>query len=275
MQCPQCQAPIALPAPPWRSQWPPYVCGQCGAHWGARLCGQPFLVPPDVEPLFPLMSWQQAAKWAQGNGLRPYVYAICYPNGLPFYIGKGRRQRLMQHAAFLRLTDLWANVKRPRDEKEAVIWQLALNRDYERYAILAICETDYEAFGLEAVAIDRYGRRERGGLLCNATVATQAPPWPMPAMPDVGDARTDGEFLWNLAPELNSRGVQVGKAVWCPKCDNPGMCARSAHVRELRCPVCFHYFELVDEWKLRKWLPSGFVSDRSMEIRQPGRAACS
>ena len=259
MQCPECQAPIAVPAPPWRSQWPPYVCGQCKTQWGVRIHNaQPFVIPPDVEPLFPLMSWQQATVWAQGNAIKPYVYALCYPNGLPFYVGKGRGKRIMQHAAFLRLTDLWSEVKQPDDEKTAVIWQLAINRDYERYAILAICETDYEAFGVEAIAIKRYGRREQGGILCNATVALEAPAWPMPPAPEIPELMTNGERPWNWSPEVNARGINVGLTVWCPRCDKPSTCARQRPVRDMRCPICFHYFELVDDWKLREWIPQGF-----------------
>lgn len=216
------------------------------------------------------MTWQQATKWAQGNGLRPYVYAICYPTGLPFYVGKGRRKRIMQHAAFLRLTDLWHKVRRPRSEKEAVIWQLAVNRDYERYAILAICETDAEAFDIEAIAIDRYGRREAGGLLCNATVAIQTQPWPMPALPQIKELWTDGERPWNWEPGVNPRASSQygGLCVWCPRCDSSSMCSRHQPLREARCPVCFHYFELIDEEKLRKWIPEEFLEESLTYIDQ-------
>lgn len=256
MQCPECGKPVSPPAPPWRSQWPPYACGYCQAHWAPRFNhSQPFHIPPEVMPLDPLMSWQQAAKWAQFNR-RPYVYAITYPSGLPFYVGKGNGSRLMAHAAFLRLTDLWEHLRKPRDEKEAVIWQLAANRDYERYAILAVCQSDTEAFDIEATAINFYGRRERGGILCNATQACEVPPWPMPPMPAIDEVFTDGDYPWLLGSWINARHpIEKGKIVWCPKCDERGTIVRQKPVRDLRCPICFHYFELVDEAKLRQWIP--------------------
>lgn len=260
--CPQCEAPVRLPAKHWPAQWPPYVCGECGQHWASRYhLAVTFPIHEDIKPLWPLMSWQQASKWAQGNGLKPYVYALTYPNGLPFYVGKGNKLRLLQHGAFLRLSDLWRHVKPPRDEKEAVLWQLAGCRAYERYAILAICDSDQEAFELEAVAIKRYGRREAGGLLCNATQAVDVSAAELPPMPAIAEMITDGEKPWNLAPGLNPRGYKAGKVCWCPKCDQPGMIAMQEPVAELLCPVCFHYFELIDNYKLRKWIPEGFAAE--------------
>lgn len=261
MLCPVCGKPVSLPASHWPSQWPPYVC-PCGAHWGHRVnTRRTFEIPNSLEPLEPLMSWQQATKWAAFNYM-PYVYAITYPNGLPFYVGKGNGARLLAHAGFLRLSAMWQHIKPPRDEKEAVLWQLAIARSYERYAILAICSSDREAFEIEAVAIEHYGRRERDGILCNATQAIEAPAWPMPTPPELDEVLTDGDYPWVICKELCARyATNQGLVVWCKKCDNPALIVRQKPITDLRCPICFHYFEMVSEEKLRKWIPENLKDE--------------
>lgn len=229
--------------------------------WGVRTNGRVFAVPPNVCPLWPLMNWQQAAHWAAFHDARPYVYAITYPSGMPFYIGKGSGKRILQHAAFLRLTDLWPTVRKPQSEKEAILWQLAINREYERYSILAICESEEHAYSFEAVAIQTYGQRARGdGILCNSTQMVETPYWPMPEAPMIDEVVSDGHFPWHFAPENNPRSPE-GLVVWCPRCQNPGKITRQKPVRDLQCPSCFHYFEFVPEKKLRPWIPEGFTQD--------------
>ena len=46
------------------------------------------------------------------------------------------------------------------------------------------------------------------------------------------------------------------------------MCSRHQPLREARCPVCFHYFELIDEEKLRKWIPEEFLEESLTYIDQ-------
>ncbi len=102
------------------------------------------------------MTDAQARGYCHFIANRPYVYAICQPNGLPFYIGKGRAERMMAHAHFL-VKEPTNDVLFCKNRKEEELLKLLISKHQERYAILAECETDKEAFAIEAHYIKQWG----------------------------------------------------------------------------------------------------------------------
>lgn len=89
-----------------------------------------------------------------------YVYSLCYPNGQPFYVGKGRDQRAGGH-----LTDKKISNKR----KHAVIEDL---KAHGSYPIIFIIEGNLDedtAYNLEKYYVDYYGRIgfDEHGILTN------------------------------------------------------------------------------------------------------------
>jgi hypothetical protein len=93
-----------------------------------------------------------------------YVYTYSYPNGLPFYVGKGCGRRLNTH--------LWDARKGRNKNKWAVRVVAKLLRNGEEPIIKKIATgLDNElAFFVEEEFIDKYGRRDlKTGILVNCT----------------------------------------------------------------------------------------------------------
>lgn len=92
-----------------------------------------------------------------------YVYAWLRPCGTPFYIGKGRGDRSKSFDS--RRNPIFKNIvaKMKSIGEEPVVVHL-----HEGL-------TEEDAFSLERTEIDKYGRREFGGLLCNMTDGGDGP----------------------------------------------------------------------------------------------------
>jgi len=110
------------------------------------------------------MTEKEAKVLLQQNIGRFYVYALCYPTGDPFYIGKGKSggkpERLFQHEKQDKRNPLKLNV----------IKKIKRNGDNIGYKICNFFDEEEDAFTLEVGLIAKDGRRDNGtGTLTNMT----------------------------------------------------------------------------------------------------------
>lgn len=89
---------------------------------------------------------------------RYYVYQLCYPNGRPFYIGKGTGKRITHHRFEARRTDCSC----PKCQTIRKLWNEGL--DYTR-EIVFWTDDQKEAYAKECELIALYGMEN----LCNRT----------------------------------------------------------------------------------------------------------
>ncbi len=97
-----------------------------------------------------------------------YVYILRRANGIPFYVGKGQRDRIHFHAWAAR--QHWPGFLYDTIRK---IW--ASGEDYKREKV-ATGLTHEQAAELECLKIAEYGRRNDGGSLCNITFGGDGAP---------------------------------------------------------------------------------------------------
>lgn len=96
------------------------------------------------------------------NWLMYYVYIMRRPTGEPFYVGKGRRDRIAMHER---------NARSGKDQT----YRGRIVRDVMRaglsvtYEIINFHEAEADAFAEERRLIAQYGRFDQGGILANHT----------------------------------------------------------------------------------------------------------
>jgi hypothetical protein len=123
MHCPHCENTIVPPNENW-DVWSPWSCSHCGGLYGVRWDRErTYPIPSDAKPLAPLLNWDAAQTFCFYSKKLYYVYALCYPTGLPFYVGMGNNKRCFQH---LNESKIWqANAR--WNEKNDIIYQLHSN----------------------------------------------------------------------------------------------------------------------------------------------------
>ncbi|MFO0940059.1 MAG: hypothetical protein U0930_04765 [Pirellulales bacterium] len=195
----------------------------------------------DLKPLWPLFTWREARNfgfYAQGQF---YVYALCYPSGLPFYVGRGKKYRVCQHAEEVdRLPEL------QRSEKHRVLIDLANRNETEWYHFLALRESAEEAASIERNYVERWGIRRQGGLLVNRCI------------PDGETEAVDVEALEPVDTTMVGRDTNRRRRVHhpdillgiggfdkdfdCSICRGPVLVPDTLMAKIVQCPHCAHLF---------------------------------
>jgi hypothetical protein len=153
------------------SGWlPPWQCSHCHGLYGYGESGT-FRIDAGFRPLWPLYSWIEMSRFGHFSPGFHYVYAICYQNGLPFYVGKGSGLRPLAHVdeAYSENAKAIAN----HEEKHRILRSLnnMVGPNHgELYHIFGVFDREPDAYALEASIINRWGIRSSGGLLANLVV---------------------------------------------------------------------------------------------------------
>jgi hypothetical protein len=184
--------------------------------------------------------------FAYSNAGQWYTYAVCYCNGLPFYVGKGTGSRVCQH--YRETFSDNPKVRARHSEKNRIIERL---NDYpgagsgELYHLFLL-GTEAEAYALEQSLISRWGIRAAGGLLTNATAATLAPFVETPPDAAMRENRWDWHYgrkgprmVWH--PSMTDVPLrELGKPVekGCPACYGRVQIPATLLGVEVACPHC-------------------------------------
>lgn len=243
LNCPHCDQP----APPEPVGWlPPWHCSSCGGFYGYSENGT-FRIPEGFKPLWPLYSWAEMRRFC-GFNAGYYVYAICYPNGLPFYVGKGSGYRVTNHVDDSYTTAPKAIEK--LEERHRIL--RSLNDNYgpnsgELYHIFEIFYVQAEAYSVESSIIHQWGIRRLGGLLSNTRLPPQGEHYEIGSglylniQPAKQNSR-DGERLVKH-PELTQRDPNAKlKRDWCPVCSLPIILPEGYFKARVQCPHCASWF---------------------------------
>lgn len=90
-----------------------------------------------------------------------YTYLLKRPDGIPFYVGKGRGRRCSNHLK------PWHLKHDPNRLKVNIINKIRRNGDEPSVEIIKKNLTESDAFLLEIELIKQYGRIKKGGILSN------------------------------------------------------------------------------------------------------------
>lgn len=208
---------------------------------------RPFRIPPEIKPCWPLYSWAEAKNFGYYAGVRNYVYAICYPGGLPFYVGRGVKLRVCQH-----IDEPWTVPEIHWTDKHRVLLQLASRNESEWYHFLALVETAGEAASIEQRYIEDWGLRSRGGLLSNRTRPAKNPAIEeLPVAPHIMEVVERDKTTRRVHHPLILAGdYDDGFEVACSVCLKIYYTPKNIAAKSVQCPYCAHYFKpLNSHWK--------------------------
>jgi hypothetical protein len=251
--CPHCDEPL----PPEPDEWawmPPWQCSHCGGLYGHGEDGT-FRIDATVKPFHPLFSWVEALRFCYYAGNRHYVYLLCYPTGLPFYLGKGTGERVCQHNK-----NAFNDKYNKRGEKERIMCDLWNRHESEWYHFLALCDTAEEAWQIEQHWINKWGVRADSGLLCNlARANSQGAEFEELAPVDFSSIELTNERIGPrevyYPPELLARQPKNPRAIpmlcWCPVCNGDCLLNEELRMLMVQCPFCAHFFRPVSDARMR------------------------
>lgn len=237
--CPHCNQKIPVPPEEW--QWlPPWQCSHCAGMFGVGEQGL-FRIPSGIKPLWPMFSWLEAKRFGFHSHGKFYVYAICYPSGLPFYVGKGQNARVCQH-----VEETWTLSKSRWSEKHGIIISLADRNESEWYHFLALIRTEDEARSIEKAYVSSWGMRFRGGLLTNRTTPSgsdcqgELPVSPRGLNAVVSDRSPRRVHHSSL---LIGGGIERDEGISCQVCGESVLVPRDLLAKVVQCPQCAHFFK--------------------------------
>lgn len=246
MKCPHCQQQIAKPP----AEWPNghvWNCSHCGGLYALDSNG-PYRIPPNTKPLTPLLSHSIAERWCFfAHESNAYTYALCYPNGLPFYVGSGVRDRALQHAI-----EAERFPAEKQQLKHKTIWDIWEQNQPLWYCFLGFFRDRQEAIVLENYYIDLWGLRSTGGMLTNRVGPRKTSAdfpldhvQPPPLTPEQLAAQRNGitVFLpgFYVAPPVYGKEPRFETAR-CPACNCQGALPDSLYALKLMCSKCGHFF---------------------------------
>ncbi len=163
MHCPHCENEIQPPSYKWHLNTP-WHCSFCGGMYGIRFDEKTtYALHESMRPLAPLLGESIARRFAFYSKPNSYVYALCYPSGLPFYVGVGSGYRCFSHSTETQ------NERRKRwTEKHDTIESLLKTCEGVWYHFLAMVPDRELAASIEGYWVRKWGLRSLGGLLTNS-----------------------------------------------------------------------------------------------------------
>jgi len=254
-KCPHCEFPVKIPPEQWR--WSnPWQCQNCGGMFGLRMhCQRVFAVPAELRPLWPLFTWMEARRFGFFANGKHYVYAICYPNGLPFYVGRGRKLRVCQH-----VEETWRLPESRLKAKHLELMALADANESEWYHFMALVSDQAQAADIEQAYVKKWRLDRQGGLLLNSVVPDGSPDSEQVdldevAIPDTSMAvNNEGrEERRVLHPELFDGNCGCTRRYTCGICREFCLVPEKLISKIVQCPNCAHLFlPVVDGWAPRE-----------------------
>lgn len=131
--------------------------------FGIRPAQSTFAIPAEFKPMAPLLGEDIARRFTFYSKPNHYVYALCYPTGLPFYVGVGYGYRCFSH-----LTESRKSTVPNKTEKHDIILELLGTCEGVWFHFLALVTDRSRAAKIEAYWIDLLGLRAKGGMLTNS-----------------------------------------------------------------------------------------------------------
>lgn len=249
MQCPSCNAEIKHPPEFWLDRVAPWCCSHCGGLYGIRNNGKGFAIPEGFRPLAPLLPEKVAKRWCYYSHPCNYVYSLCYPTGIPFYVGVGVGDRAVSHVLE---TKRLAQKGSLQIEKNQEIARLLSSGQEVWYHFLCLTESRQEAEETESFWINYWEIRQRGGMLTNQEYPpaepelTEPDPPPLPEgikepEPKVVVFRHPDEVVCPPSQTELESGQWPHDTISCNACGSQGYISKQFAGKHLICSNCGHY----------------------------------
>jgi ribosomal protein L37AE/L43A len=249
MQCPSCKAEIKHPPAFWQDRIAPWSCSNCGGLYGIRNNGDSFGIPAGFRPLAPLLPEKQARRWCYHAHLCNYVYALCYPTGIPFYVGVGVLDRAIEHVVETRRLGKQGGL---RFEKNQEIARLLSSGQGVWYHFLCLTDSRQESLETESFWINYWEMRHLGGMLTNLEYPPTDPELTKPEPPPLPDGIEEPEprivvfqhpdmVACPPSPEELEGGKWPHDTISCNACGSQSYISKRMAEKHLICPSCGHY----------------------------------
>lgn len=270
MHCPHCTRSVAAPPDFWRDRVAPWSCSYCGKLYGFSNNQQVFPIPEEFRPLAPLLPESIAKRWCYYAHPCNYVYALCYPTGIPFYVGLGRGKRALAH-----LTEAIRqnSANKPLTDKQREIAHLLTLELGVWFHFLALTKDRVVAEEAESYWIDLWGLRINGGMLANDDIPNATPSLIVDLLPKIpAEEHNETQHIETFNhPDLavcpDSKAERDKNAVplthiACTACGQSNMTESSMCGKYLICWHCGHYIYGLDfreRFPLKQFADKQFV----------------